>query len=610
MIEDGVDSRKLRGLFFRDPPNENSHNSDVGMNWLTAYLDRIKGRLTLAFGIGAIGMIVIWAVSTYTLGKYSTGVSATVTSLQERLSVASKLQAALIDQLLAAREFNLTGSPESLRQADTLGTAAARLHENYLSLLQDSATVAALGDDAMGDEKTQLIAIAANQAQVQRMVDQAKTSMANGNVNAAQAVMREADTRMQSVRTQIRKLNADELHTVEKSAAQSGEKLNALEKQLTIILLITLAIMAVFGLLTLRAIERPLQRLVIAANQLGAGDLNVALGGERMPEEFKVLAGAFTGMAGQFRTIVSETVDTANKIGASASDLSAISEEVAASSGEVSTAMVGITQGAEEQAFGLRTVSDALDIMRSRAFDIDTASEQVQRLSSQIGEVAESKRQEVARALKMLLEVRDLVRSSGEEVNDLQKASESITSFVETIQGIARQTNLLALNAAIEAARAGDHGRGFAVVADEVRKLADGSARAADEVATAVKRISQQIEAVVGTIERGFSKVSGVEEASKSAEAAFEDIVAAVTTVRDAASRVAQAASQNRDAVSTVDNAVRDVGATAESHAASAEQVSAAAEEQSAATEEMSAASIELLGSADRLKDLVSGFRT
>jgi methyl-accepting chemotaxis protein len=272
--------------------------------------------------------------------------------------------------------------------------------------------------------------------------------------------------------------------------------------------------------------------------------------------------------------------------------------------------MVGITQGAEEQAFGLRTVSDALDVMRSRAFDIDTASDQVQRLSAQIAEVAEAKRVEVARALKMLLEVRDLVRSSGEEVNDLQQASESITSFVETIQGIARQTNLLALNAAIEAARAGDHGRGFAVVADEVRKLADGSARAADEVATAVKRISQQIEAVVGTIERGFSKVAGVEEASKSAEAAFEDIVEAVTTVREAASRVAIAASQNRDAVSTVDTAVRDVGATAESHAASAEQVSAAAEEQSAATEEMSAASIELLGSADRLKDLVAGFRT
>jgi methyl-accepting chemotaxis protein len=609
MIEDGVDSRKLHGLFFPDPANENSSYSDVGMNWLRAYFDRIKGLLTLAFGIGAVGMVVIFWVSTFTLSKYSTGVSVTVSSLQERLSLASKLQDALVDQLMATREFELTGTPASLVQADTLGEAAAQLHRTYLDQLKDPAAISALGAEAMAQEQTQLGNIASAQTRIGRSVAAAKAAMARGDARAANTAMKEADAQMQAVGLMIRQLNASELNNVAMSATQSETQLASLERELRLVLFVTLAIMALFAWFTMRAIQRPLGRLVEAANKLGTGDLNVQLSGS-MPDEFRVLAGAFTGMAGQFRTIVAETVDTANQIGASASDLSAISEEVAASSGEVSTAMVGITQGAEEQAFGLRTVSDALDVMRSRAFDIDTASDQVQRLSAQIAEVAEAKRVEVARALKMLLEVRDLVRSSGEEVNDLQQASESITSFVETIQGIARQTNLLALNAAIEAARAGDHGRGFAVVADEVRKLADGSARAADEVATAVKRISQQIEAVVGTIERGFSKVAGVEEASKSAEAAFEDIVEAVTTVREAASRVAIAASQNRDAVSTVDTAVRDVGATAESHAASAEQVSAAAEEQSAATEEMSAASIELLGSADRLKDLVAGFRT
>jgi methyl-accepting chemotaxis protein len=579
------------------------------MNWLRAYLDRITGRLTLAFAIAALGMLAILWASTYNLDRYSSGVSATVTSLQSRLSQASQLEAALVDQLLATREFELAGNPAALEAADSLGDVAVRLHTGYMTILKDSATAGVLGADEMSNEQGQLDDIRNGQTQVQRELADARVFLDKGDATSARAKMADADLKLQRVRLMIRKLNSDELRTVENSATQSQVQLDKLQKLLLLITFITLMVMVVSGWLIIRAIERPLQRLVNAANQLAGGDLNVGVDG-RMPDEFRVVASAFTGMAGRFRTIVSETVDTANKIGASASDLSAISEEVAASSGEVSTAMVGITQGAEEQAFGLRTVSDALDVMRSRAFDIDTASEQVQQVSRQIGEVAEGKRQEVARALKMLLEVRDLVRSSGEEVNDLQRASESITAFVETIQGIARQTNLLALNAAIEAARAGDHGRGFAVVADEVRKLADGSARAADEVATAVKRISQQIEAVVGTIDRGFSKVAGVEEASKSAEAAFEDIVSAVSTVQEAAGRVAHAASQNRDAVGTVDNAVRDVGATAESHAASAEQVSAAAEEQSAATEEMSAASIELLGSADHLKELVAGFKT
>jgi methyl-accepting chemotaxis protein len=86
-----------------------------------------------------------------------------------------------------------------------------------------------------------------------------------------------------------------------------------------------------------------------------------------MPDEFRVLAGAFTGMADRIRVVVGETVSTANRIGQSAADLSSISEEVAASSGEVSTAMIGITNGAEEQAFGLRTVDQALERMREGA---------------------------------------------------------------------------------------------------------------------------------------------------------------------------------------------------------------------------------------------------
>ena len=577
------------------------------MNGLSAYFDRIKGRLVLAFGIGVLGMVAIWLASRSMLQRYADSVTTTVESLQERLPKSTALEAALVDQLLAAQQFELTADVRALEQMDSLGTDAQALTAAYMRLVQDDSLI--IDESSQLTAAKQLIEIQNAQARVQEEVTHARDLVRQGDVTGARQLMSKANEKMRAVRDRIRVLNANELASASRSAASGQADFGVRQNQLGYVLVVTFALMMLIAYLTLNAIEKPLQRLVAAANQLGGGNLNVALDG-RMPDEFSVLAGAFTGMAAQFRTIVSETVQTANKIGASASDLSAISEEVAASSGEVSTAMVGITQGAEEQAFGLRTVSDALDIMRARAFEIDAASEQVSDLSRQIGDVAEGKRVEVARALTMLLEVRDLVRSSGEEVNDLQRASESITSFVETIQGIARQTNLLALNAAIEAARAGDHGRGFAVVADEVRKLADGSARAADEVATSVKAISRQIEAVVGTIERGFSKVAGVEEASKSAEAAFEDIVAAVQRVQTSAARVTEAATQNRAAVKTVDDAVRDVGATAESHAASAEQVSAAAEEQSAATQEMSAASIELLSAADRLKDLVSGFRT
>jgi methyl-accepting chemotaxis protein len=315
-------------------------------------------------------------------------------------------------------------------------------------------------------------------------------------------------------------------------------------------------------------------------------------------------------MADRFRIVVGETVATANRITASASDLSSVSEEVAASSGEVSTAMIDITNGAEEQALGLRSVDEALRTMRARAVEIDDASNQVRSISGHIGELASTKRRDIGKAITMLREVRQIVQDAGHEVAELQRASARITAFVETIQGIARQTNLLALNAAIEAARAGEHGRGFAVVADEVRKLADGSSRAADEIDVAVRQIRRQIEDAAATMDRGVEQVSGVEDVSRSAETAFEEILEGVERVRGAATSVETAAEENRNAVFSVEENVRAVGATAESHAASAQEVSAAAEEQSAATEELSAASVELLHAAEKLKELVSGFRT
>ena len=143
-----------------------------------------------------------------------------------------------------------------------------------------------------------------------------------------------------------------------------------------------------------------------------------------------------------------------------------------------------------------------------------------------------------------------------------------------------------------------------------MRKLAEGSARAANEVAQNVSGIRSRIEEVVTTMGRGTGKVADVEEVSRGADSALEQILASVDGVRLAAGQVEEAAARNAAAMEGVEASLVEVSGTAESHAASAEEVSAAAEEQCAATQEMSASSAELLHSAERMRELVSGFRT
>jgi methyl-accepting chemotaxis protein len=562
------------------------------------FLDRIQGRLVATFALFLIGTAVIFYMSYTTIRQVNDDISTQLDQMRESTELTSKLQASALDQIATGEHYLVSRDSQTWQSFDSLNLVVRQAISRFRNLESYDTTQTA---DLNEIERL-------HTAIVQGYAD-ARSDLRAGNQAAAVARIDAVAPNVRQLKAQIANLNTEILSNVSKASIALSEATARRQSVLFLIVAIIAVASIVLAFLTMRAINRPLNRLVIAANDFGAGDLNVALNG-RMPAEFGVLAGAFTGMADRFRTVVGETVSTAKKIGASASDLSSISEEVAASSGEVSTAMVGITTGAEEQAAGLRTIDEALTDMQRRASEMGTNSQRMRELSDKIRNLADTKRRDIKYALGTLIEVQEVVRSSSREVDELQQFSERISTFVETIQGIARQTNLLALNAAIEAARAGEHGRGFGVVAEEVRKLADGSARAANEVATTMKFIQKQIGKVVETMAVGSAKVAGVEQASKGAETAFEDIVSAVAEVRDAAARVALAADENQSAVVKVEETVRQVGQTAESHAASAQQVSAAAEEQSAATEEMSAASVELLQAADKLKELVSGFRT
>ena len=558
---------------------------------------RIRDRLVAVFAVLMLGTLVTWWFGAVNLRHMMGDVTLSMGRLRETADLSARLESLILEQIATGERYLVNGERPVALNFRRLGLQAHSLRGEYADL-----------PEMTPEERKQVVRIADLHARLEVDYSLAHALRDLGRLPEATRLVAAVQPDVSELSSLIRNLNAAQAAKVT-SAVQALET-EAGGRQTT--LLLVLLATAILGLMlvrqTIRSIDGPLNALVSAANRLGNGDLNVQLDG-RMAWEFGVLARAFTGMASRLRTIVGETAATAEQIGASASDLSSISEEVAASSGEVSSAMVGITTGAEEQAAGLRTVQAAVAEMRRRAGEIGESSARVRELGERIAQLAGTKRQELSRALGVLLEVREVVRTSSSEVTELSRASDQIDKFVETIQGIARQTNLLALNAAIEAARAGEHGRGFAVVAEEVRKLADGSAKAAEEVAGTLRWIRKEIEDVASTMDAGSSKVAGVEEASKGAEQAFEEIMAAVEEVGAAAARVAAAAEESANALAVIEQTVQSVGATAESHAASAQEVSAAAQEQSAATEEMSAASVELLHAAERLKELVSGFK-
>jgi len=564
---------------------------------LANYLNRIQVQLFSAYGIAVIGTLGMFIFGITTFSRFSNEVTSRIEGLHESGELGMGLQASILDQIAEGEHYLVTGSVEDAEEFHRLGSQIHELRSQLTKL-----------PGLSSDEHMQLARIGDLHARLEVYYSLAHALRDLGRQAAAIAVLSTTRELSHQLKSEIQALTAGEMRKVASAAVAARDETSRLVPILYAVLVLIIGGTSLIVFRMIGNIRRPLAQLVTAADRLGSGDLRVRVGGG-MLHEFEMLAGAFTAMTDRLRTIVGETVTTAEQIGASASDLSSISEEVAASSGEISTAMIGITSGAEAQAEGLKSANDVLNDIRDRAVGVNETSTRLNDLGEQIRRLAESRQRDIRRALETLLEVREVVEASGQEVRNLDDASERITDFVEVIQGIASQTNLLALNAAIEAARAGEHGRGFAVVADEVRKLADASDKAAAEVSATVKQIRREIRSVVATMQQGTLKVQGVERISIDAESAFEEIIAVVNEIREAASQVADAALGNLEAVASVEATVRAVGETAEHHAASAQQVSAASQEQSASTEEVSAAATQLLEAAERLKELVSGFK-
>ncbi|HET7463433.1 MAG TPA: methyl-accepting chemotaxis protein [Longimicrobium sp.] len=564
----------------------------------TGFFRSIRDRLTYG-GAFLVFLILAGALgSLWTVSRLTGRMDERLGSLRHTTEIGSSLESLILNQIAAGERYLVSPSPQIAQQFSDFGQRSHEQRRQYKDL-----------KDLTPAEQQEIVKVEGLHSRIEVEYALAHAQRDVGDQAGALGRVAAIRPQTQELQQEIRKISEAQAAKVATASAQLKTQARNTELLLVAIGIVAAAIAAALVFSTIRGITRPLHELVTAADRLGQGDLRVNLNGN-MTGEFASLAGAFSGMAVQLRNIVGETVNTAERIGTFASDLSSISEEVAASSGEVATAMVGIASGAETQSQGLQATQEALDEMKARAQEISNASRMVVTLTGQIFEVATRSRQEVSTALARLVEIRDVVQASANQVTELEQTSLQIDRFVETITGIARQTNLLALNAAIEAARAGEHGRGFAVVAEEVRKLAEGSARAAQEVAQNVHAIRSRIEGVVGTMGRGQEKVADVEHVSKGADAALEQILAAVDGVRMAAGQVEDAVQRNGAAMEGVEMAVAEVSGTSESHAASAEEVSAAAEEQSAATQEMSASSMELLHAAERMRELVSGFQT
>ena len=269
-------------------------------------------------------------------------------------------------------------------------------------------------------------------------------------------------------------------------------------------LLIALAAAASCGLLLMRAIMAPMQRIVQILDIMRTGDLSKRLDLDRK-DEFGAVETGFNDMMAELTGLVSQAQRSSVQVTTSVTEIAATSRQQQATATETAATTTEIGATSREIAATSR------DLVRTMT-EVTSAADQASILAG-------SGQQGLARMEETMHQVMGAADLVNAKLAILNEKAGNINQVVVTIVKVADQTNLLSLNAAIEAEKAGEYGRGFAVVATEVRRLADQTAVATYDIEQMVREIQSAVSAgVMGMdkfseeVRRGMFEVTQVGE--------------------------------------------------------------------------------------------------
>jgi methyl-accepting chemotaxis protein WspA len=261
-----------------------------------------------------------------------------------------------------------------------------------------------------------------------------------------------------------------------------GENLASAERLLIASFVAAVVLTFVCAWFLLRAIMRPLDRLLAIFELLRSGDFSKRLTFDRL-DEFWALSLGCNRMADELTTLVGEVQRSSARVSTSVNEIAATAKQQQATASQIATTTMEIGATSKEISATSRELVKTMN-------EVAGGAEQSAALAG-VGQAGLAHMEETMR------QVMDAAGSINAKLALLNEKAANINQVVTTITKVADQTNLLSLNAAIEAEKAGEHGRGFAVVATEIRRLADQTAVATYDIEQMVSHIRSAVAAGV-----------------------------------------------------------------------------------------------------------------
>ena len=456
----------------------------------------VRLRIQASFAIIIAIMLMMAVTSFERLVKVQNSVNELKNDALPGLLSINSLRGAWTDSFYQTVE--LTGLRDGKALGDAERQSLKQVNEHLETLLQEyQRTVVASADQALLDQfRTSRDQLLEQQAQIIALYEQRRlpeaVAMLTGSFTENWSRGRKTLNAMVDFNKGVSESSTNNI-----GAAVTGAKLTML-----VSLLLAVVAAVVCGVLLMRAITQPVQRVVETLRTLAGGDLTVRLNLGRK-DEFGAIETGFNGMADEIKTLVAQAQRSSVQVTTSVTEIAATSRQQQATATETAATTTEIGATSREIAATSR------DLVRTM-IEVSGAAEQTSTLagSGQLG---------LARMEETMHHVMGAAELVNAKLAILNEKAGNINHVVTTIVKVADQTNLLSLNAAIEAEKAGEYGRGFAVVATEVRRLADQTAVATYDIEQMVREIQSAVSAgVMGMdkfseeVRRGIGEVGQV----------------------------------------------------------------------------------------------------
>ncbi|MEC7285719.1 MAG: methyl-accepting chemotaxis protein [Pseudomonadota bacterium] len=490
-------------------------------------------------------------------------------NLRRAAEIGGQLETSLLSLLTVSYEYIKT---ETLVRSQTLGNEVDLVVEKVVTQLSDMMQTAGGRDDSGTlDDINNLVnnainAIKANDGVVQLHVDRLERR------NDAEKALNASDSNIAQAVVALENL----LNLADKKAIHVESQVNGAiatgNTVVIVVVIISIAVAAFIGYVTVRAITRPLYRVNELLTVASSGDLTHRLD-DSAQDEFGLLARNCNTLIGNLKELI-----TAINVRA---------EQLAAASEQTSAVTAQTTHSIQDQKSQIGQVATATTEMHSTSqLVVQNAEDTLSQIRHADAE-AENVRQ-ISLENKNTIEIlsRD-VQEAADVINKLHQDSASIGGILDVIRGVADQTNLLALNAAIEAARAGEQGRGFAVVADEVRTLASRTQESTQEINAMIEVLQAGAEKAVSVMNQGKEQTAACVAQTEKATQALDIISDAVHKAHDVSSQIEQSAREQNTVSQEISEKLETIVGIAEETTAGAQQTSESSHEVARLAEEL-----------------------